>query len=458
MMMEDVMSDTILIVDDEKEIRDSLSAVLQDEGYDTLTASNGEEALEIIRGNVVKLLLLDLILPGIDGVEVLRQVKETEPRMPVIMISGNVTTEAIVHAIKLDAYDFIEKSDNVDMILLTIKRALERHQLERENVALRSRESNRYTMVGESQPMLDLYDQISKAAPSKGRVLITGENGSGKELVARAIHRQSNRSSEPFIEVNCAAIPQELIESELFGHEKGAFTGAARKQVGKFQLANSGTLFLDEVGDMSLAAQSKVLRALEEEEIQSVGGTSTTKVNVRVIAATNKELEKEIEEGKFRQDLFYRLNVIPILVPPLRHKKEDIPLLVKYFIKLFCSENGKPIKDISPEAISVLQRHDWPGNVRELRNIVERLIIMVESPRIDAHHVLSAIHTDHQQVHREDSRSLKEMVEAYEKKLVLAELDANDGNVSQSAKNLNIDRANLYRKLRAWGVVKSSKR
>jgi len=454
------MSDTILIVDDEKEIRNSLSGVLQDEGYDILTAGRGEEALEIIRGNVVKLILLDLVLPGINGVEVLRRVREIEPEMPVIMISGNATTEAVVQAIKLDAYDFIDKPlypiERIEMMLVTVKRALERQQLERENVALRSRESQRHAMVGESQSMLNLYDQISKAAPSKGRVLITGENGSGKELVARAIHRQSNRSSDPFVEVNCAAIPQELIESELFGHEKGAFTGATRRQAGKFQLANGGTLFLDEVGDMSLAAQSKVLRALEEEEIQPVGGTRIIKVDVRLLAATNKELEKEIEESKFRQDLFYRLNVIPIVVPPLRYRKEDISLLVKHFITLFCSENGKPIKDISPEAISVLERHDWPGNVRELRNIVERLIIMVEATTIEAHHVLSAIQTDHQQVRREESRSLKEMVDGYEKKLIVSELEANDGNVSQTAKNLNIDRANLYRKLRAWGIVKSS--
>jgi len=459
-MMEDSMSYTILIVDDEREIRNSLSGVLQDEGYDTLTAGNGEKALEIVRENTVELILLDLVLPGIDGAEVLRRVKEIEPNMPVIMISGEATTEAIVQAIKLDAHDFIEKplsGDRIEMMLVTIKRALEHQQLERENVALRSRESHRYTMIGQSQPMLYLYDQISKAAPSKGRVLITGENGSGKELVARAIHRQSNRSSESFIEVNCAAIPQELIESELFGHEKGAFTGAGRIQIGKFQLADGGTLFLDEVGDMSLAAQSKVLRALEEEEIQRVGGTRVTKINVRVIAATNKDLDKEIENGKFRQDLFYRLNVIPIVMPSLRHRKEDIPLLVQHFIELFCSENGKPIKHISPEAISILERHDWPGNVRELRNIVERMIIMVEPNLIEAYHVLSAIHTDHQQIHREDSKSLREMVESYEKKLIVAELEANDGNVSQTAKNLNIDRANLYRKLRAWGIVKSTK-
>lgn len=455
------MGHTILIVDDEKEIRNSLSGVLEDGGYSPVTASDGEEALKIVREDGVKLILLDIMLPDIDGVEVLRQVKEMEPDVPVIMISGNATIERAVESMKLGAHEFIEKPlsppERVDHMLLTIERALERQQLESENVALRSRESRRYAMVGESLAMQELYDQISKAAPSKGRVLITGENGAGKELVARAIHSQSNRSSGSFVEVNCAAIPHELIESELFGHEKGSFTGAGRRQVGKFELANNGTLFLDEIGDMSLAAQSKVLRALEEEEIQRIGGARTVKLDVRVIAATNKKLEEEIESDRFRQDLFYRLNVIPIVVPPLRDRREDITLLVQHFVEQFCEENGKPVKSVSPDAISILENHSWPGNVRELRNIVERLIIMVDSQAIDANHVLSAVQIGSQQVHREASKPLKDMVDEYEKKLIMAELDASDGNVSQTAKNLNIDRANLYRKLRAWGIVKSKK-
>ena len=449
------MSHTILIVDDEKEIRSSLSGVLEDEGYDTLSASNGEEALGMVQADGVDLILLDLMLPDISGVEVLRKVKETRPEIPVIMISGHASIETAVESTKLGAYHFIEKSTYPETMLLTIKRALERQQLEQENVVLRSRESRKYAMVGESPPMLRLYDQISKAAPSRGRVLITGENGAGKELVARAIHHQSDRSSGPFVEVNCAAIPQELIESELFGHEKGSFTGAGRRQVGKFELANDGTLFLDEIGDMSLAAQSKVLRALEEEEIQRIGGTRTIKLDVRVIAATNKELEKEIGEGKFRQDLFYRLNVLPIVAPPLRDRKADLPLLVQHFVRQFCEENGKPIKQMWADGISALEDHDWPGNVRELRNIVERLIIMVESDTITASHVTSAVHISHQQVRPEASKALREMVEDYEKSLIMAELETNDNNVSQTAKNLSIDRANLYRKLRAWGIVKS---
>ena len=449
------MSHTILIVDDEKDIRSSLSGVLEDEGYETITASNGEEALGMVQADGVDLILLDLMLPDISGLEVLRKVKETQPDVPVIMISGQGSIEIALESTKLGAYHFIEKARSPETMLLTMKRALEHQQLERENVVLRSRESRKYAMVGESPPMLRLYDQISKAAPSRGRVLITGENGAGKELIARAIHRQSDRSSGPFVEVNCAAIPQELIESELFGHEKGSFTGAGRRQVGKFELANDGTLFLDEIGDMSLAAQSKVLRALEEEEIQRIGGTRTIKLDVRVIAATNKELEKEIEEGKFRQDLFYRLNVLPIVAPPLRERKADLPLLIQHFVRQFCEENGKPIKQMSADGISALEDHDWPGNVRELRNIVERLIIMVESDTITASHVMSAVHIAHQQVRPETSRALKEMVEDYEKSLIMAELEANDSNVSQTAKNLSIDRANLYRKLRAWGIVKS---
>jgi len=453
------MSHTILVVDDEKEIRNSLSGVIEDEGYSVLTASNGAKALEIVQADRVNLILLDIALPDIDGVEVLRKIKEVEPDIPVIMITGEATVRRAVDSMKLGAADLIEKPINpiekVDYMLLLIKRELERQQLKRENVAMQSRESRKHTMVGESPAMLRLYDQISKAAPSRGRVLITGENGAGKELVARAIHRQSDRLSGAFVEVNCAAIPQELIESELFGHEKGSFTGAGKRQVGKFEQADGGTLFLDEIGDMSLAAQSKVLRALEEDEIQRIGGTRTLRLDVRVIAATNKELEKEIEKDKFRQDLFYRLNVIPIVVPPLRDRREDVTLLVRHFVKQFCSENGKPIKNVSPDAISMLENYDWPGNVRELRNIVERLIIMVEADAISAADVMSAVHIDRWQANRETSKTLRDMVDDYEKKLIMTELEANGGNVSQTAKNLNIDRANLYRKLRAWGIVKS---
>lgn len=452
------MTPRILIVDDEVEILNSLSAVLQDEGYITFSAKNGNEGLKILQEEIVNLVLLDLRLPDIDGIEVLRRIKELEPDIAVIMISGNATIETAVESTKLGATHFIEKPfyppEKIDAMLLTIKQTLERQQLEQENKILRKREQSKYTMVGQSPAAMKLYDQIQKAASSKARVLITGENGSGKELVARAIHRQSNRSSGPFVEVNCAAIPQELIESELFGHEKGAFTSAVTRQIGKFEQANGGTLFLDEIGDMSLTAQSKVLRALEEEEIQRIGGNKNIKLDVRVIAATNKVLEKEIEQGRFRQDLYYRLNVIPIYVPPLRQRKEDIPLLTMHFVEQFCNENGKPLKTVSKEAIDILMDYEWKGNIRELRNIVERLIIMVESNVISAHHVLSALHVDRGQISQRTSHSLKEILEEYEKKIILEELESNNGNVSQTAKNLSVDRANLYRKLRLYGIIK----
>ncbi len=454
------MSHRILIVDDEKGILDQLSGILQDEGYNTLTAQTGEKALELVQEDGIDLALLDVKLPDVDGVEVLRKIKESESDISVIMISGNATIDIAVESTKLGAYDFIEKPfspiEKVDRMLLTINQSLERQQLERENRTFRNREQRKYMMVGESKAAKQLYEQIGKAAPSKGRVLITGENGTGKELVARAIHQMSNRTSGKFVELNCAAIPQELIESELFGHEKGSFTGAGARQIGKFEQANDGTLFLDEIGDMSLTAQSKVLRAIEEGEIQRIGGTRTLKVDVRIISATNKMLEKEIEKGNFRQDLFYRLNVIPITVPPLRERKSDIPILAQHFVEQFCDENGKPIKKLSPDAISTLEDYNWPGNVRELRNIVERLIIMVDTDTIKASHVLSALHVDQVQTSlQSNSASLKDMMEEYEKKIIISELEANEGNVSQTAKKLSIDRANLYRKLHAYDILKS---
>ncbi len=453
------MSHAILIVDDEVGILESLSAILQDEGYNTITASNGGDAIKMVQGEDIDLVLLDVQLPDVNGVEVLRRIKEIEPDIPVIMISGRATIRVAVDSTKLGAYDFIEKpfspEEKIDKMLLTIKQAIERQQLEQENKAFRIREDKKWMMVGRSPLTLELYDQISKAAPSKGRVLITGENGTGKELVARAIHRQSPRSSACFVEVNCAAIPQDLIESELFGHEKGSFTGAGSRQIGKFELANGGTLFLDEIGDMSLSAQSKVLRAIEEGEIQRIGGTRTIKLDVRIISATNKFLEKEIEKGNFRQDLYYRLNVIPIYVPPLRERKDDIPLLVQHFMEQFCNENGKPLKKMSPSALNLLMEYNWPGNIRELRNIVERLIILVDADTIESFHVLSALNVKHINEVNYAEKSLKEMIDEYEKKILLAELNANGGNVSQTAKKLKIDRANLYRKLRAYGIIKS---
>ena len=443
---------TILVVDDEPGIIAMLSGLLKDEGYAVVTADSGREALNQIKQTRVGLVMLDLRLPDLDGLEVLRQIRSNDVNLPVIMMSAHGTISTAVEATKLGAYDFIEKPFDsvVERLLLVVEHALNEQKLKQENINLRRELSEKYEMVGESKAMEFLYKQIMKIAPSNGRVLITGETGTGKELAARAIHQNSKRSDRPFIKVNCAAIPEELIESELFGHEKGSFTGAISTQVGKFEQAHRGTLFLDEIGDMSLSTQAKVLRTLQENEIQRVGGNKVIEVDVRVITATNKNLEKEIKAGRFREDLFYRLNVIPLHIPPLRERKEDIPLLVNHFIQQFCRENGKRIKSISPEAMELLKRHDWSGNVRELRNIIERMIIVAEGDEISANDVATAISVKDDIPTGEES--LRELVEQYEKKLTLDALVRNDWNVSRTARELKTDRANLHRKLRQWNV------
>lgn len=442
---------TILIVDDEPGIVQQLSGLLEDEGYVVIAAKNGKQTLNLLKENQVELILLDLRLPDLDGLEVLKRIRENGLNMPVIMISAHGTVHTAVEATKLGAYDFIEKPIKpVERLLLVIEHALNEQKLKRENVSLRKELDERYEMVGESKPMQLLYEKIAKIAPTNGRVLITGETGTGKELAARAIHQNSTRKDKPFIKVNCAAIPQELIESELFGHEKGAFTGSTSTKVGKFELAHRGTLFLDEVGDMSLSTQAKVLRTLQENEIQRVGGSELIEVDVRIIAATNKELEEEMKSRRFRDDLFYRLNVIPLQIPPLRERKDDIPLLVDYFIKDFCRENGKKMKRISSEAVELLKQYDWPGNVRELKNIIERMIIMVEEDEISKNDILSAISV-REEILTEES-SLRELVTEYEKKLILDVLERNAWNISQTARELEIDRSNLHRKLRQWEI------
>ena len=441
---------TILVVDDEPGIIAMLSGLLKDEGYAVVTADSGREALNQIKRTRIDLVMLDLRLPDLDGLEVLRRIRFDDVNLPVIMISAHGTISTAVEATKLGAYDFIEKpfESAIERLLLVIEHALNEQKLKQENINLRRELSEKYEMVGEGKAMEFLYKQIMKIAPSNGRVLITGETGTGKELAARAIHQNSKRADGPFIKVNCAAIPEELIESELFGHEKGSFTGAISTQVGKFEQAHRGTLFLDEIGDMSLSTQAKVLRTLQENEIQRVGGKDIIEVDVRVIAATNKRLEREMEEGRFREDLFYRINVIPLHIPPLRERKEDIPLLVNHFIQQFCRENGKRMKSISPEALELLKRHDWPGNVRELRNIIERMIIVAEGDEISANDVATAISVKDEIPTGEES--LRELVEQYEKKLTLDALVRNDWNISRTARELKTDRANLHRKLRHW--------
>ncbi len=379
-----VSKPVILIVDDEEGIRESLSGILEDDGYDVLTADSGEEAVRILRETSPDLIFLDIWLTGMDGIKTLQEIKAMKPDVPVIMISGHGSIELAVKATQIGAYDFLEKPLSLERALLVSKRAIEKRALERENIALLENLTRKWKLIGESQKIKDLREQMELAARSNSRVLIFGESGTGKEVAARLLHEKSPRDGKPFVEVNCAAIPQELIESELFGHEKGSFTGAFEKKNGKFELADGGTLFLDEIGDMSLQTQAKVLRVIETQEFQRVGGNKNINVDVRIIAATNKDLREEVKKGSFREDLFFRLNVIPLIVPPLRERKEDIPLLVEYFLDSLAAEYGKPPRKILPEALKYLQSYNWPGNVRELKNVIERLVIMTPSNIIDA--------------------------------------------------------------------------
>ena len=378
------MSASILVVDDEEPILTSLSSILRDEGYEVSVAKNGVEALRVYTMDPPDLMILDIWMPEMDGMETLRRVKELVPTAQVMMMSGHGSIETAVKAIKLGAYDYIEKPLSLENVTLRVKHALDQYRLEQENRTLRTTVQRKFELVGQSPAMQQLRQLIETAGPTNSRVLIGGENGTGKELVARAIHLHSARAGRPFVAVNCAAIPETLIESELFGHEKGSFTGATSMKRGQFEQADGGTLFLDEIADMSLNTQAKVLRALQEQQFTRVGGTKLMKVDVRVLAASNKDLEKEIEKGTFREDLFYRLNVVPIIVPPLRERREDIPLLIRHFMKIHAEEQGLRMKEVSPEAMAVFQQYEWPGNIRELRNLIERLMIMVPGPVIDA--------------------------------------------------------------------------
>jgi two-component system nitrogen regulation response regulator NtrX len=445
----------ILIVDDEASIRTTLRGVLEDEGYRVSAAGSGADALRLIAEEPPDLTFLDVWMERMDGLETLAEIRRLRPDAVVVMISGHGTIETAVKATRLGAYDFVEKPLSLEKTLLTVARALEHARLERENATLRESLASRAEIIGDSAPMRRLREQIATAAPTTGRVLIHGENGSGKELVARAIHAQSARAERPFVEVNCAAIPEELIESELFGHEKGAFTGALARRRGKFELADGGTLFLDEVGDMSLKTQAKVLRALEEQAFERIGGKDTVRVDVRVLAASNRDLEALIRDGRFRDDLYYRLNVIPIEVPPLRARKDDIPQLVDHFIALFCSENGKRPKAVSGEALGYFLAYDWPGNVRELRNMVERLVIMAPGDVIGADDVPAPLRPKDVVPGAGEARErpLKEARDNFERAYILAELRAQDWNMTRTAERLGIERSHLYRKIKAYGIT-----
>src|SRR5216117_1150073 len=371
------MKPTILVVDDEPGVRNALSGVLRDEGYTVEAVSSGEACLERMTRGAVDLIVLDVWLPGMDGLATLARLRERQVDASVVLISGHGNIESAVRAIKMGAFDFVEKPLSLEKTVLVVRNALRQRRLEAENRALRARVDRAQTMVGESYALRQLREQVAMAAPTNGRVLIYGENGTGKELVARTIHALSRRRNSAFVEVNCAAIPEELIESELFGHVRGAFTGAVAERRGKFELADGGTIFLDEIGDMSLKTQAKVLRVLQEQTMEPVGGTATIRVDARVLAATNKDLQTEIRAGRFRKDLYFRLNVIPIFVPALRDRQEDIPLLADHFMAGFAKEYGRRVKTFDPSAVAVLQQYAWPGNVRELRNVIERLMIMV---------------------------------------------------------------------------------
>jgi two-component system, NtrC family, nitrogen regulation response regulator NtrX len=440
----------ILITDDEESIRTTLSQILSDEGHHTTLCGSGEEAITSLARDEFDLVLLDLWLPGIDGLSVLERVRGAAPP-PIIMISGHGSVDAAVKATRLGAYDFLEKPLSLERVLLTVNHALADRRLREQVRDLKRQITLEELLVGESEIMQRLEQQIRSAAPSSSRVLITGENGSGKEIVARTLHRLSLRAEQPFVDVNCAAIPEELIESELFGHRKGAFTGAIDDRKGKFELADGGTLFLDEVGDMSLKTQAKVLRVLQEQTFQRVGGQQTIKVDVRVIAATNKDLEAEIASGSFRSDLYYRLNVIPIEVPPLRARGGDIVLLAEHFLLRFAAETGQKAKRLSAAAAAKLKGYHWPGNVRELRNVIERLAILLPADTIEPEDVQLGARTEPAAAIPANLK-LKEAREEFEKQYILSRLREFGGNVSRTAEALGVERSNLYRKMDAYGI------
>jgi two-component system nitrogen regulation response regulator NtrX len=452
------MKPTVLIVDDEAGVRSALSGVLRDEGYAVDAVDSGEACLDRVLRAPYDVIVLDIWLPGIDGLATLARLRERRVDAPVVMISGHGNIESAVRAIKMGAFDFVEKPLSLDKTVLVVGNAVRQRRLEAENRALRAHVDRRLTMVGESYVMGQLREQVAMAAPTNGRVLIFGENGTGKELVARSIHSLSHRRAGPFVEVNCAAIPEELIESELFGHVKGAFTGAVSDRRGKFEVADSGTLFLDEIGDMSLKTQAKVLRALQEQVVEPVGGTSGVKVDVRILAATNKDLPAEIRAGRFREDLYFRLNVIPIFVPPLRERDADIALLAEHFMAELAREYGRRPKHLDSGAATGLSSYRWPGNVRELRNVIERLLIMVPGDTIafgDLAFLDGTVAAAAVAVEADGAPpvSLHDARERFERDYILRALATQQGNISRTAEILGVERSNLYRKMRAFGIV-----
>jgi len=448
---------SILIVDDEPGVRSALGGVLRDEGYNVDAVDSGEACLERLSRRAFDVVVLDIWLPGMDGLATLARMRERQVDAQVVIISGHGNVESAVRAIKMGAFDFVEKPLSLEKTVLVVRNAFRQRHLEAENLALRARVDAHHTMVGESPGMARLREQVAMAAPTNGRVLVFGENGTGKELVARNIHALSLRRTGPFVEVNCAAIPEELIESELFGHVRGAFTGAVADRRGKFELAHGGTIFLDEIGDMSLKTQAKVLRVLQEQVMEAVGGSTRIRVDARVVAATNKDLRAEIKGGRFREDLFFRLNVVPISVPPLRERREDISLLADHFMAMLAREYGRRAKRFETDAVEALQRYPWPGNVRELRNVIERLMIMVPGERVTARDLLF-LDQSAGSVAVEDSSPasimpLHDARDDFERQYILRALAAQQGNISRTADVLGVERSNLYRKMRSFGIA-----
>ena len=446
----------VLIIDDEVEICESIKMILEYEDYKVDYFTDAKEGLKNLEFNEYSVLLLDIQMPNMTGFEVLNELRTKKSNMNVIMISAHSSLENAVKATKLGAFDFIEKPIDREKLLISVRNASERTNLITENKSLKKDLDVEHTMIGSSKVFTSILQTINRVAQSDARILITGENGTGKELAAREIHRQSKHADQPFVEVNCAAIPNELIESELFGHEKGAFTGAHNKRIGKFEAANKGTLFLDEIGDMSLQAQAKVLRAIEDGKIERVGGNSKISVDVRIVAATNKVLAKEIEDGNFREDLYHRLNVIPITIPPLRERKEDIPLLVDHFVKAICQKNNFPLVIFTDSAISLLTNMHWSGNIRELKNIIERIIIMIPSDEITVNDISALVPNS---VSKTDdflnvTNSFQEFKEKAERAFILKQLGLNNWNISKTSEVLGIQRSHLYNKMKKYNIEK----
>ena len=457
------MKARILVVDDEAEIRRSVRMILEYEGYDVQEASSGPEALALVAREPPDLVFLDIKMGGLDGLETLQKLRQLSEALPVVIISGHGTVSTAVEATKLGAFDFIEKPLASERVLVTIRNALDQTRLVDENRSLKRAVEARHQMIGESVSLRQIWDAIKRAAPTNATVLLLGESGAGKELVARAIHRNSLRSRDRFIQVNCAAIPEELIESELFGHEKGSFTGATEKQIGKFEQADHGTIFLDEVGDMSAKTQAKVLRVLQEGEVERIGSARTMKVDVRVIAATNKDLEAEIERGTFRDDLYFRLSVIPIRVPPLRDRREDIPALVRHFVDIFSRESNRRPMRFTPAALEFMQKARWKGNVRELRNTVERLLIMTPGDAIDVDDLRDVVRVDTKPAAAAEGGgnhvapgTLREFKESAERTFLVEKLRENAWNISKTAEAIGTPRSNLYKKLEQYAIAQES--